>query len=381
MTGRVLPAMDTAERAGRLRDRLAEAGCEALLVTELANIRYLTGFSGSAAMLLVLPDRLVLSTDGRYGTQAGQELQQAGVQAEVVVGALVVQRDGLVAAAGSMARLGLEAEHVSWSQQRRMAAEWFPDAELVALEGLVEQLRRTKDEGETARLAAAAAIADEALAAVLPSLEPGLSEAEVALGLEVEMRRRGAEGVSFDTIVASGPNGAKPHHRPTARVLDQGDVLTIDFGALVDGYHSDMTRTVSLGQPASDDLLRAAAVVAEAQAAGVAAVAAGVPAKDVDRACREVIEAAGLGEAFVHGTGHGVGLHIHEAPAVSSLSADTLETGDVVTVEPGVYLPEVGGVRIEDTVVVTTGGCRPITMAPKILTISMDNSTHRRGPG
>jgi Xaa-Pro aminopeptidase len=197
----------------------------------------------------------------------------------------------------------------------------------------------------------------------------GTSEVEFALALDFAMRRLGAEDVSFESIVAGGPNGAKPHARPSPRVIGPGELVVLDFGALVEGYHSDMTRTLCVGEPASDDLVRMWDVVAESQRAGVAAVRSGVACADIDRACRDVIAEAGWAEAFLHGTGHGVGLDIHEAPAVGSTSTDTLQAGHVVTVEPGVYLRDLGGVRIEDTVVVTEDGCELLTHAPKELVV------------
>jgi Xaa-Pro aminopeptidase len=279
------------------------------------------------------------------------------------------QRDVLRAAAEGIDRLGLEAGAVTWAQQRAFDADWFPDIALVPTEGLVEALRRTKDAGEVARIEAAARIADEALQAILPTLHDGPTEREFGLTLDTEMRRRGASGPSFETIVASGPNGAKPHHRPSSRRIEPGEPVVIDFGALVDGYCSDMTRTVCLGPPVSDLVPRMRSVVIEAQAAGVRAVRPGVSGAEVDAVCRRVIGEAGWGDAFLHGTGHGVGLQIHEDPRVSSTATAILAPGDVVTVEPGVYLPGHGGVRIEDTVVVTEDGCRPLTGFPKDFTI------------
>jgi Xaa-Pro aminopeptidase len=363
--------MDISARIPRLRERLEEAGCEALLVTRMVNVRYLTGFTGSAALLLVLPDEIVFVTDGRYRDQSAEELASASVQARIGVGlTLAQQREHLQEAARTVAHLGLEAESVTWGQQRRFATEWFPEAELVATEGLVEELRRVKDSGEVERMAAAAAAADAALAAVRGRLVDLPSEQEVALELDFEMRRQGAAGSSFDTIVASGPNGAKPHHRPSDRRIQRGELVVIDFGAVVDGYCSDMTRTVCVGEPASGTARRMVEVVAESQRAGVAAVRSGVEAKSVDEVCRSLIAEAGWGDAFLHGTGHGVGLEIHEAPRVGSTSSDTLLSGYVVTVEPGVYLPDHGGVRIEDTVVVQDDGCRVLTNAPKELVIA-----------
>jgi Xaa-Pro aminopeptidase len=361
---------DISGRLGRLRPGLADTGCDALLVTHLVNVRYLTGFTGSAGLLLVLPDELVLTTDGRYRDQAAEQLAAAGVLARVEVRpTLGGQHEVLAESARGIARLGLEADSVTWSQQRRFAGEVFGSTELVATEGVVEDLRRVKDAGEIDRIAEAARIADEALAAVRPLLGQGVTEREVALGLDYEMRRLGVDGSSFETIVASGPNGAKPHARPTDRRVEPGELVVIDFGAIVDGYCSDMTRTLCVGEPREDVALRMAAVVKESQREGVAAVAAGVRGADVDAVCRAVIADAGWGDAFIHGTGHGVGLEIHEAPRVGSTSDDVLATGHVVTVEPGVYLAEHGGVRIEDTVVVTDGGCMVLTNASKELLV------------
>jgi Xaa-Pro aminopeptidase len=353
--------------AGRL-PRLRAAHADALLVTNLRNIRYLTGFTGTAAMLLVTPDQLVFATDGRYKEQSADQLAAAGVDATFAVGGLQAQQEALTAAAGPHARVGLEAGNVTWAQQRSMAATWFPHAELIPTEGVVEGLRLVKDDGEVARIRAAADVADQALATTISLLHESPTEAEFGLALDTAMRRLGATDTSFETIVASGPNGAKPHHRPGARRIEQGDLVVLDFGALVDGYCSDMTRTVSVG-PANEQARRMYEVVRQSQQAGVDAVRAGVPASDIDKACRDLITDAGWGEAFVHGTGHGVGLDIHEAPAVWSKSPDTLAAGHVVTVEPGVYLPGIGGVRIEDTVVVTEGGRVALTASPKELVL------------
>jgi Xaa-Pro aminopeptidase len=364
-----LPAMDVAGRLDRLRAGFDPAGVDALVVTSLTNVRYLTGFTGSAGLLLVLADEVVLLTDGRYATQSGEQLGAAGVTARIeIAGAPEQARLAAAVVAGAApARLGLEAAHVSWARQRSFATDWFPGVELVPTGGLVESLRRFKDDGELARLGRAAAIADRGLAEVRPMLADGPSEVDFGRSLDHEMRRLGAEGPSFETIVASGPNSAKPHHRPSERRIAPGEPVVLDFGALCDGYCSDMTRTVWVGDLVDDDLRRAVRVVAESQSAGVAAVADGVEAAFVDRVCRDVIGAAGWGDRFVHGTGHGVGLDIHEAPSVAATSVDTLHAGHVVTVEPGVYLPGLGGVRIEDTVVVTGDGNRPLTTTPKDL--------------
>ncbi len=366
-----LPTMDVAGRPGRLRARLADAGLPALLVTRLPNVRYLTGFSGSAGTLLVTADELCLVTDGRYETQAGEQLAAAGVDAQVEIGGTQADQHALLAAAltrTGTARLGLEAHGVTWAEQRAFAAR-FADVELVPTESEVEELRRVKDPGEVARIRAACAIADVALGAVLPTLADHPTEQEFAVELEHAMRRGGASAMSFDTIVASGPNGAKPHARPSSRPIGSGELVVVDFGCVVDGYCSDMTRTVSVGDPGAEG--RALwELVAASQQAGRDRVAAGVACADVDHASRAVIEDAGLGEQFVHGTGHGVGLEIHEAPRVARTAPGTLATGTVVTVEPGVYLPGVGGVRIEDTVVVTEDGSDALTEFPKSLVVA-----------
>jgi Xaa-Pro aminopeptidase len=355
--------MDVAGRAGRLRAGFEAAGCEALLVTRLANIRYLTGFTGSAARLLVLPDELVFVTDGRYRDQSAEQLAAAGVEARIEV-SITEQQQVLTTAASGVGRLGLEADDVTWGAQRRYADEGFPGAELVPTSGLVEALRLVKDDGEIARIEVACRIADDALAQVRGRLGEGPTEKDFGVELDFTMRRLGADDVSFETIVGSGPNGAKPHARPGDRRIAEGDLVVLDFGALLDGYHSDISRTVMVGSPTATQA-RMLEVVAASQAAGVDAVMAGVGGAEVDQVCRQVIVDAGWGDAFMHGTGHGVGLDIHEDPRVSVTSTATLAVGHVVTVEPGVYLPEHGGVRIEDTLVVTATGNRRLTNAPK----------------
>jgi Xaa-Pro aminopeptidase len=363
--------MDVAGRIPRLRAALAaSAGTpSALLVTHLTNIRYLTGFTGSAALLLVpVEGDAVLVTDGRYEEQAAGEVGEAGAPAQVVIGrSMAAQRELLTARAGGLPTLALEAEHVTWADQRQYASAWFPSVELVPDDGAVERLRIVKDDGEVARIEAACAVADAALAAVAPLLEERPTEAAFGRALDDEVRR-GAEDISFETIVAAGPNGSRPHHDPSGRTIVEGDLVVIDFGALVDGYHSDMTRTFAVGgvEALEPEQRRMLEVVRDAQAAGVAAVGPGVPTRAVDEACREVIAAAGWADRFVHGTGHGVGLDIHEAPAVAASADATLAPGHVVTVEPGVYIPGYGGVRIEDTVVVTASGHHALTRAPKI---------------
>ncbi|MEI7591778.1 MAG: Xaa-Pro peptidase family protein [Actinomycetes bacterium] len=353
------------DRLERLRSSMQQLAADVFLVTRLVNVRYLTGFTGSAGMLLVTDEQLVFVTDGRYQDQSAQQLADAGVEASIEISGTnqreIMSRN--VASLGARS-VALEADDITWNQQRSFAEGWFPGLELVPTGGFVEDLRIVKDPGEVARISAAAAVADAALASVRPLLGDGVTERRFALELDTEIRRLGATGNSFETIVASGPNGAKPHHRPSERHIIDGDLVVIDFGAMVDGYCSDMTRTVMIGDP-SPTQKRMLEVVTAAQQAGVDAVHSEQSARAIDVACREVITDSGWGDAFLHATGHGVGLEIHEAPRVAATSDATLASGFVVTVEPGVYLPEHGGVRVEDTVVVTEHGCLPLTLTEK----------------
>jgi Xaa-Pro aminopeptidase len=333
-----------------------------LLVTKLENIAYLTGFSGSAAMLLITKDSAVFVSDGRYRDQAEQQLCANGIDATIVIGAAAKQMESLVLAVPPGARLGLEDRDVTWSFLTRATKEFTNP--IVATAGCIEELRVIKDAGEIDRIERACSIADQALAEVKTRLVERPSEAEFAAELEFAMRRFGSSGVSFETIVASGERGAFPHARPTGRVVNEGDLVVVDFGAMVDGYHSDMTRTFIVGPP-SDEQRTHYEAVQIAQQAGVDAVRAGVAASEVDRACRDQLDALGFGDYFTHGTGHGVGREIHEAPSVGGRVTDSLSVGMVVTVEPGVYLPGVGGVRIEDTLVVTNDGTRTLTKSTK----------------
>jgi Xaa-Pro aminopeptidase len=361
--------MDRPARLARLRAELSrwggDAGVDAILVNKPANIRWLSGFTGSNGQLLVTSEEVVAITDGRYQDQIADQLAEAGLEATVEITVADVGRL-LAQHLGSRTRLGVEAHQVTW-HQRDQLADWLPAIELVALNKPLEELRKLKDGGERSRLVRAAAIADGALAATAPLLETRPTERQVARRLEQLMYELGADGLSFETIVASGPNSALPHARPSNRVIEPGDLVVVDFGAAVDGYGSDMTRTFVIGGQASSEQLRLYDAVIAAQAAGVAAVADGVEERAIDEACRSVLTEAGLGEAFSHSTGHAIGLEIHEDPILSARSVGILRSGYVVTVEPGVYVHGVGGVRIEDSVVVGPGGCLPITHSPKRL--------------
>ncbi len=356
-----LTTMDRSARLARVREALAEAEAGALVVTKPHNIRWLTGFTGSAGTVVVTDQTLTVITDDRYRTQVDQQLAEAELAATVVI-----DRDlsgPITGAVAGIERVALEAGHITWSLARDIE-RWLYPAMVVPIVGLVEELRQDKDLGEIERLGWAAALADEALSAIAPTLVVGRTERAIARDLDRAMVDLGADGLSFPTIVAGGPNSAKPHAVPSDRPLAPGDLVVIDFGAAIDGYGSDMTRSFLI-EPVAERGLELYRAVEAAQAAGVAAVEAGVELRAVDAACRQSLAQADLAEAFTHGTGHGIGLEIHEEPFLSSRATGTLQAGQVVTVEPGVYLPGEGGIRIEDSVLVTDQGCRPLTGFPK----------------
>ncbi|OXR43540.1 Aminopeptidase YpdF [Nocardia cerradoensis] len=366
---------DHAARRAGLRDLLVENGVDALLVTDLVNIRYLTGFTGSNAALLVHSwdgsqvgedgERTVICTDGRYLTQVGEQVPD--VRAEIARAS--ARRLVELAGEWQIGRVGFES-HVVTVDQHRGFVEQGSGLQFVAAPGLVEQLRTVKDDYEVEQLRTACAAADAALATLLErgGLRPGRTERQVARELEWLMFEHGADAIAFETIVAAGANSAVPHHRPTEAILAAGDFVKLDFGAVVGGYHSDMTRTLVLGEP-TDWQREIYQLVYEAQQAGRAALKPGASCAAVDAAARSVIESAGHGDLFVHGLGHGVGLQIHEAPPVAKTATGTLLDGVAVTVEPGVYFPGRGGVRIEDTLVVRAGGPELLTHTTKDLTV------------
>lgn len=326
-----------------------------MLVSDLVNIRYLSGFTGSNAALLILAEDepAVLATDGRYRTQATEQAPGADVVIERACAPHLASR----AADAGVRKLGFESHVVTVDGFATLTRAVAGQCELVPAGRTVEGLREVKDAGEIALLRLACEAADAALTDLVErgGLRPGRTEREVRRELEALMLDHGADAASFETIVATGPNSAIPHHRPTDAVLAAGDFVKIDFGALVCGYHSDMTRTFVLAPVAQwqSDIYE---LVARAQSAGREALAPGAELSSIDTAARQVIVDAGYGDNFGHGLGHGVGLQIHEAPGINAAAAGTLLAGSAVTVEPGVYLPDRGGVRIEDTLVVTGHG-------------------------
>ncbi|MCA4725483.1 M24 family metallopeptidase [Mycolicibacterium fortuitum] len=360
--------MTISQRRDRLRRRLAEQGLDAMLITDLVNVRYLSGFTGSNAALLILAEDTtpILATDGRYRTQAAQQSPDAEVVIERACGSHLAGR----AARSGVLRLGFESHVVTVDAYAALKKAAGDSVKWIRAAGTVEALREVKDAGEIAMLRLACEAGDAALADLVErgGLRPGRTEREVRNELEALMLDHGADGPSFETIVAAGANSAIPHHRPTDAVLAAGDFVKIDFGALVAGYHSDMTRTFVLG-PAAQWQRDIYDLVATAQQAGREALAPGVSLSAVDAASRQVIADAGYGDNFGHGLGHGVGLQIHEAPGINATAAGTLLAGSAVTVEPGVYLPDRGGVRIEDTLVVGESAPDLLTRFPKELAI------------
>ncbi len=362
--------MTHSSRRDNLSDRIGAADLDAMLVSDLVNVRYLSGFTGSAGALLVYADDRppVLATDGRYRTQAARQAPDLEVAIERASGSYLVAR----AVSAGVRRLGFESHVVTVDGFDALSGA-ADSTELIRASGAVEALREVKDAGEVALLRLACEAADAALTDLVDrgGLRPGRTEREVGRDLEALMLDHGADAVSFDTIVAAGANSAIPHHRAGDAVLATGDLVKIDFGAQLAGYHSDMTRTFVLGSVAGWQR-EVYQLVAAAQRAGREALAPGAVLRDVDAAARQLIADAGYGERFGHGLGHGVGLRIHEAPGINAAADGTLLAGAVVTVEPGVYLPDRGGVRIEDTLVVAdTPGRAPelLTRFPKELTI------------
>jgi len=361
------------DRAERLAAAVADAGLDALLVGDLvhpgdsnrdamADICWLTGFTGSSGMALVGPEHRDFVTDFRYADRVRDELPD-GFE-------LIQAKRQLVEALSEhlTGRIGFDPRTTSVRELSRIEEALGEGAELVESEALLEPLRRSKDEAEIAAIAASAALTD----AVLEELEgfglAGRSERDVAVWIETRMRELGAEAPSFSPIVASGPNGARPHAEPGEREIQGGELVTIDLGAILDGYCSDCTRTYATGE-IDGEALDAYMLVKRAQEAGLDAVRAGANGKAVDAVAREIIDEGGHGDHFGHGLGHGVGIAVHEAPRLSPRSEDDLLVGDVVSVEPGVYVPGDYGIRIEDLVVVTEDGCRNLCSRPKDLLI------------
>jgi len=359
MTQKHFPA-----RIERARSQFDRWGIDAFLFFDLKNIRYMTGFSGSDGVLLIGPDdRICLLVDGRYVTQAkdetrGLELIHMADKVAAITSLLADQKVNVV---------GFEESVLSFRLHRLLKAK-NRRVKFKALFSEIDLLRAHKSDQEIACIRKASDIAASALQSVLPVIKPGICERDIALELEYRMRKGGAEGVAFDTIVASGAHAALPHANPGAKKLVPGDTLVIDYGAVYNGYHSDETCTFFIERVESD-LKAVYGLVKEAHDRAIEAAIAGRPCEEVDRVARDLISKGGWGDYFGHGTGHGVGLEIHEAPRISIQSPQHLEEGMVVTIEPGIYLPDKWGIRIEDTIRVTSGKAEILTKMPKELTV------------
>lgn len=348
------------DRAPKVHKLLDEADLDGFLFLDRANLRYLSGFSGTAGALVVNRETSIFLTDARYTTQAQQEVAAQSIcEYRVQLDGILEQINGL-----GLKRIGFEADSLPYAMVERLrenspaGCQWQPESERL------RPLRWVKDLAEMAALDQAARIAAEAFEAIVPLIRPGVAERDVALELEFAMRRLGAEEKSFDTIVASGLRGALPHGVASSKIISSGDLVTIDFGARWSGYHSDETITVAVG-PVSARLREIFDVVLEAHDRAMDAVRPGAALRDIDSIARDYISARGYGDYFGHSLGHGVGLEVHEHPAVSAQSEVLAEEGMVVTIEPGIYIPDLGGVRIEDMVCVTADGYRRITRLPK----------------
>ena len=360
--------VDHLRRIGQLRRRMTRAGLAGLLVTHLPDLRYLTGFTGSSAALAVTSRAARLFTDGRYRAQAAEEVQSARV--EIVSDSLSASAVQWLAAQPGVEFAGFDPAQTTVAQLARWRAALptrLRRAFLTVLPApLVETLRQVKDEDELALMREAAAVGCKLFDHILGFIRPGVAEIEVAAEVEHRARLLGAEGMSFETIVAAGARSALPHGRATTDLLPRRGFLTMDFGVILKGYCSDMTRTVYLGSPKSGER-HAYEAVLEAQEAAVAAVSAGISCGEVDEAARSVLRREGLAEVFSHSTGHGVGLEIHEPPRIGAGQATRLQAGMVITIEPGIYLAGHYGIRIEDMVAVTQTGGQVLTLAPKAL--------------
>jgi Xaa-Pro aminopeptidase len=352
------------KRMNGIKKALVAHKVDGLIITNLINIRYLVGYTGSSGLLWVSKKQAVFFTDFRYQEQVKREVKGAR---PVIVKKSLWEDLFVNPDFKKTKRIGFEKNDLKYYQYELLQKE-LKGRKLLPLAGLPEELRKVKDQDEIKCIALAAAIADKAFGRIVKIVKPGMTELEITDRLESLMKSFGSLNPSFATIVGSGPNSALPHAQPSARKIKKGDFIVFDFGATCRGYHSDMTRTVCVGQPGPRHL-KVYHTVLKSQLSGLKALKAGIKGLEADRAARSVIDEAGFAKYFGHGLGHGVGLEVHEAPGVGSKSVNLLPVDSVVTVEPGIYLPGWGGVRIEDLVVVTAKGCRILSKSPKELII------------
>ncbi|WP_262173324.1 M24 family metallopeptidase [Saccharococcus sp. Marseille-Q5394] len=350
-------------KLAKLREALKENGLDALLVTNPYNRRYMTGFTGSAGVAIISADDAVFITDFRYTEQAAEQVKGFRI---VKHEKTIIEEVSNQAKEMKIKTLGFEKDNVSFGTYELYNDK--VDAELKAVSGIVEKLRMVKNADEIEILQQAAKIADDAFAHICTFIKPGITELEVSNELEMFMRKQGAASSSFDTIVASGERGALPHGVASDKVIQSGELVTLDFGALYNGYISDITRTVAVGEP-SEKLKEIYEVTLAAQVLALEKIKAGMTGIEADAIARDYIKSKGYGDAFGHSTGHGIGLEVHEGPALSFRSETVLVPNMTVTVEPGIYLPGIGGVRIEDDIIITEDGNIRLTHSPKELII------------
>lgn len=354
----------THNRLDLIRARSSALDADAALLTFLPHVRWAVGFTGSNGLLVVTPEAAHFVTDGRYATQAAAEVWGAEVHAPGYRLFEHVAESGLL---GGAERVILQGDHMPYEEVERLR-QLVQEVRFQPVAAFLDEPVAAKSEEEIAKVHAAQAVTDAVFEAILPYVAPGLREQDLATEIVYQHLRRGCEKMAFEPIVASGPRSALPHARPTSRAIQPGELVVLDFGGVLDGYCADMTRTIAVGEP-GEEARRVYRVVLDAQQAALDEAAAGRTGKDLDQAARGVIETAGLGAYFPHSLGHGIGLEAHEWPRLSSRVEDVLPVGATVTVEPGVYLPEQFGVRIEDLVVLREGGCENLTATPKELLV------------
>jgi Xaa-Pro aminopeptidase len=348
-------------RIGEIQRRLVEAGAGSFVVTHLPNIFYLCGFAGSAAALLIRRRGAILFTDGRYTIQAREEV--CGARVHIAHRSLLKEVGEEIRRAGK-GQVAFEPAHLTIAQMQQLQSRARRGTRWVAWEGVIEKLRTVKTADEIALVRAAAQLASDVFEELLPLIKPGVRELDLAAEIEYRMRRKGASGPSFSTIVASGPRSALPHARASSKPLKKNELVVFDLGAILRAYCSDMTRTIFIGR-ASARIRRWYRAVVEAQEAAREVMSVGVQASSVDAAARAVLERYGLGRHFTHSTGHGLGLEVHESPRLGRGETDRLRAGNVVTVEPGVYIEGVGGIRVEDDVAILARGTEVLTRATR----------------
>jgi len=352
------------KRVEKLQERLANESLGGMLVTNLTNVRYLSGFTGSAGSCLILDQKSYFISDGRYLTQSKEQVQDMEIIIDTGSHLQIIKDNDLIS---NGTTLGFEADFLSVNQMNKLR-ELFPDTQWEATSRFVEEIAAVKDKSELRAIRAAVDITDEVFDQLIPELRIGSVEREVAAKISFAYKILGADGDSYDPIVASGPNSALPHAVPSDREFQDGDFVVMDFGALYQGYHADMTRTVAIGS-VTDRHREIYSVVQEAQKRGCEAASAGMSCRELDAVTRDYITEQGYGDYYVHGTGHGLGLEVHTMPRLSQISDDTLLENYVITIEPGIYIPEFGGVRIEDDVIIQNDGCEILNRSTKDLLV------------